>query len=149
MFMVDFYINILNNGDVYFCRMEMPEKTRIDKFLWAVRLYKTRQLAAEACEKGRVKIAGATVKASRSVKPGEIIVLHRGPWHQHILVVNVTQRRMGAPLVKDFAQDVTPEEELERQKQHQAAMAAWNIKSGAGRPTKKDRRDMDEFLGDW
>jgi len=144
-----FSIKLQNNMDAYFCTMEMPEKIRIDKFLWAVRLYKTRQLAAEACEKGRVKIAGVAVKASRTVKPGELIVLHRGPWHQHIMVVQVTQRRMGAPLVKDFTQDVTPEEELERQKLHQAAMAAWNIKSGAGRPTKKDRRDMDEFLGDW
>lgn len=124
-------------------------KVRIDKYLWSVRAYKTRQLAAEACEKGRVSIGGQAVKAARQVKPGEIILLHRGPWYQHLKVVATLERRISAQIVKDYCEDITPEEELERLRLHQAAMAGWNIKNGAGRPTKKDRRQMDEFLGDW
>ena len=125
------------------------DKIRIDKFLWAIRLYKTRALAAEACERGRVKIGELNVKASRSVKVGEMIVLHRGPWHQHIQVLKVTQKRMGAPLVKDFYEDRTPPQEIEKNRLHQAAMASYALTPGAGRPTKKDRRQMDDFMGDW
>lgn len=124
-------------------------KNRLDKFLWAVRLFKTRKLSAEACEKGRVKIAGVTVKAGRNVRPSEVIIIHRGPWYQHLRVVQISQHRMGAALVKDYIEDITPEEELEKLRLHQASMAAWNIKRGDGRPTKKDRRDMDEFLDEW
>lgn len=134
----------------YFCTVEYAsDKIRIDKFLWAVRLYKTRALAAEACERGRVKIADLNVKASRAVKAGETIILHRGPWHQHIYVLKVTQKRMGAPLVKEFCEDRTPAEEIEKNRLHQAAMASFALKPGAGRPTKKDRRQMDDFMGDW
>ncbi|MBK7887103.1 MAG: RNA-binding S4 domain-containing protein [Bacteroidetes bacterium] len=127
----------------------VSDKIRIDKFLWAVRLYKTRQLSAEACEKGRVKISENTVKPARAIRTGESIVIHRGPWYQHIKVLAITEKRMSAAFVKDFIIDITPAEELDRLKLHQAALASWNIKGGAGRPTKKDRRDMDEFLGDW
>lgn len=130
--------------------MNQPtEKIRIDKYLWAVRMYKTRQLAAEACDKGRVKILDQVVKPARSVKPGETIIIHRGPWHQHIKVLQPLQKRVSATLAKEFCEDITPAEELERQKLHQAALVAYNVKSGDGRPTKKDRRQMDEFLGDW
>lgn len=125
------------------------EKVRIDKWMWAVRLYKTRSLAAEACEKGRIKIGILEVKASRMIKPGEIIQLHRGPWHQSVKVLQLQEKRMGASMVKDFCEDITPIEELDRLKSHQMALASWDIKSGAGRPTKKDRRNIDEFLGDW
>lgn len=124
-------------------------KVRIDKYLWAVRAFKTRQLAAEACEKGRVTIAGVAVKASRNIKPDEIIILHRGPWYQHLKVITTLERRVSAQIVQDYCTDITPPEELERLRLHQAALASWNIKGGAGRPTKKDRRQMDEFLGDW
>lgn len=125
------------------------DKIRIDKFLWAVRLYKTRQLAAEACDKGRVKIGETAVKPSRAIRRDEIVILHRGPWYQHIKVHAISEKRMAASYVKDFITDITPDEELERLRLHQAALAAWNIKGGTGRPTKKDRRQMDEFLGDW
>lgn len=128
---------------------EVPEKIRIDKWLWAVRLYKTRQLAAEACEKGRVKMGGLEVKASRQVRCSEEIVIHRGPWYQHVRVLALSERRMAAALAREFCEDITPASELDRLKLHQAAMASWNIKGGTGRPTKKDRRQIDEFLGDW
>lgn len=124
-------------------------KTRTDKYLWAVRLFKTRALAAEACEKGRIRVADVTVKASRNVKPGEVIVIHRGPWHQHIRVIALSERRMSAALVNGYYEDITPAEELERFRLHQAALAAFQLKRGSGRPTKRDRRQMDDFLGDW
>ena len=129
--------------------MDSADKVRIDKWLWAVRLFKTRSLAAEACDKGRVRIGDLTVKPSRNVKIGEVIVLHRGPWYQHIKVIDITDRRMGAALVKDFLSDVTPADEVEKNRLHQLAQAAWNVKGGAGRPTKKDRREIDDFTSDW
>jgi ribosome-associated heat shock protein Hsp15 len=125
------------------------EKIRLDKWLWGVRLYKTRSIAAESCEKGRIKIKGISVKPGRAIKPDEIIDIHRGPWHQTIKILKLTQSRMSASLVKDFYIDITPAEEIEKLRLHQTAMASWGIKPGSGRPTKKDRREMDEFMGDW
>jgi len=129
--------------------MEEQVKIRIDKWLWAVRLFKTRSLASEACDKGRIKIGDVAVKASRIVKAGDVVLVHRGPWSQLVKVLAPTEKRMSASLAKGFCEDITPVEELEKYKLHQAAQAAWNITPGAGRPTKKDRRQMDDFIGDW
>ncbi|CAN5512107.1 RNA-binding S4 domain-containing protein [soil metagenome] len=128
---------------------EASGKVRIDKWLWAVRLYKTRALAAEACVKGRVKMSEIAVKAGRNIKPGDIIELHRGPWHQYVKVLQVSEKRMAASISPLFCIDITPPEQLEKLKLHQLAMASWHLKNGAGRPTKKDRRDIDEYMGDW
>ena len=122
---------------------------RIDKWLWAVRLFKTRSLAAESCDKGRVRIGDLSVKPSRNVKVGEVVVLHRGPWYQHVKVLQITEKRMGAAYVKDFLEDITPLAEVEKNRLHQLAQAAWNIKGGVGRPTKKNRREIDGFTSDW
>ncbi len=127
----------------------MTEKVRIDKWLWSVRLFKTRSLSAEACEKGKVRIADQTIKASRTVKVGDIIVLHRGPWLQSVKVINVVERRIGAALVKDFMEDITNEAELEKFRLYQLAQASFNFKGGEGRPTKKERRDLDDYITDW
>ncbi|MEN9332117.1 MAG: hypothetical protein RLZZ94_1207 [Bacteroidota bacterium] len=127
----------------------MTEKVRIDKWLWAVRLFKTRSLSAEACEKGKVKIAEQTVKASRTVKIGDIIVLHRGPWQQTVKVVNVIERRIGAALVKEYMEDITTEGELEKFRLYQLAQSSFHFKGGEGRPTKKERRDLDDYTMDW
>jgi ribosome-associated heat shock protein Hsp15 len=124
----------------------MDQKVRTDKWLWAVRLYKTRSLAADACEKGKVRSGEQTLKAGKQVKEGEIIIIHRGPWTQTVRVVRLTEKRMGASLVSDFMEDLTPETELEKLKMYLAARADWNPRGGAGRPTKKDRRDMDDFF---
>lgn len=130
--------------------MDKPEiKVRIDKWLWGVRLYKTRSLATDACERGRVEIKEITVKPGRAVRAGDVIRLHRGVWYQTVRVIQLTQNRMSASIVKDFCEDITPQEEIEKLKTHQAALASWGIKPGAGRPTKKDRREMDDFLSDW
>jgi ribosome-associated heat shock protein Hsp15 len=124
----------------------MDQKVRTDKWLWAVRLYKTRSLAADACEKGKVRSGDQTLKAGKQVKEGEIIIIHRGAWTQTVRVVRLTEKRMGASLVSDFIEDLTPESELEKLKMYLAARADWNPRGGAGRPTKKDRRDMDDFF---
>jgi len=125
------------------------EKVRVDKWLWGIRLFKTRSLAAEACEKGRITINEIKIKAGRGLKIGEKLIIHRGPWHQEVEVLQLTQSRMSASKVIDFCKDITPSSELEKLKLHQAALASWNITAVAGRPTKKDRRDMSEFLDDW
>lgn len=127
----------------------MTEKVRIDKYLWSVRLFKTRSLAAEACEKGKVRIAEQTVKASRTVKIGDVIVVHRGPWQQTVKVLNSIERRIGAALVKDFMEDITPEAELEKFRLYQLAQSSFYFKGGEGRPTKKERRDLDDYTSDW
>lgn len=127
----------------------MAEKVRIDKWLWAVRLFKTRSLSAEACEKGKIRMADQVVKASRTIKPGDVITLHRGTWQQTVKVVNVIERRIGAPLVKEFMEDFTTDGELEKFRLYQLAQASFHFKGGEGRPTKKERRDIDDYTTDW
>ena len=120
-------------------------KIRIDKWMWAVRLFKTRSLAADYCEKGRVKINEQAVKASRSMKIGEVIVIHLGPFQKQVKVLQLTEKRMSAPLVVDFIEDITSLEEIEKFRLHKLAAASYNLQ-GKGRPTKKDRREMDDFF---
>lgn len=129
-----------------------PVKLRIDKWLWAVRLYKTRTLAAEACEKGRIRMQDQLVKASRVLKPGDRISIHRGAWLQEIEVLQLNDKRMKAALAVTFYADLTPESELEKMKIHQNAVLALQKMGIRGRPTKKDRREIEEFLNpldDW
>lgn len=124
----------------------MENKVRADKWLWAVRLFKTRSLAATACEKGKIRIGEQVIKAGKNLKEGDIINLHQGAWIQTVRVVQLTEKRMGAVLVKEFMEDLTTTEELEKLKSYQAARADWNPKYGSGRPTKKDRREMDDYF---
>jgi ribosome-associated heat shock protein Hsp15 len=126
------------------------EKVRIDKWLWAVRLFKTRTLAAGFCERGRVRMLGLEVKASRMVKPGDVIIIHIGPFQKHVMVKSLSEKRMSASLVKDFMEDITPAEEVERLRIHRLAAASY-VTKGQGRPTKKDRRNLDDFMDfeDW
>jgi ribosome-associated heat shock protein Hsp15 len=128
------------------------DKLRIDKWLWAVRLYKTRSIAAEACEKGRVSIQGQVVKASRTLKPGDLIRIHRGAWQQDVQVVQLSDKRMKAAMAAAYFTDITAEAELEKMRVHQKAVLALHKMGLRGRPTKKDRREMEEFLNpldDW
>jgi len=126
----------------YFCEMEEP--VRIDKWLWAVRLYKTRTLATEECKKGRVTIDGVSVKPSRIPKPGDIIKIRKNPVTYSYRVVGITGKRVGAKLVHEFALDITPPEELKILEIRQL-MGSSERDRGAGRPTKKDRRDIDRM----
>jgi ribosome-associated heat shock protein Hsp15 len=123
------------------------ENVRIDKFLWAVRLFKTRSIAAEACKKGRVQINGIAVKSSRTVKEGDTIDVKTPPVTRTYRVLAVAEKRMGAKLVPDFIKDITPEDQLEILEVTRLAHSQGRRK-GLGRPTKKDRRDIERLFNE-
>ena len=127
--------------------MNDNENVRIDKFLWAVRLFKTRSLAAEACKKGRVQVNGTSVKSSRSVKAGDTIDIKTPPITRTYSVLAVAEKRMGAKLVPDFLKDITPEDQLEILELTRLAYNQGRRK-GLGRPTKKDRRDIERLFNE-
>ena len=142
---------IVSKRGLPLCYYMSAEKIRIDKWMWAVRLFKTRSMAADFCERGRVKINEQAVKASRSVKIGEVIIIHQGSFQKQLKVLQLTEKRMNAPLVKDFLEDITSPEEMEKFRLHKLAAASYNLQ-GKGRPTKKDRREMEDFFNlgeDW
>lgn len=129
--------------------MSLKESVRIDKFLWSVRLYKTRSLAAEACKKGRVTMGGMPVKTSRVVKEGDVVEIRVPPIVRSFKVLALADNRMGAKLVPGFIEDVTPADVLAVLEISQLAQASGRQR-GTGRPTKKERRDLEEFfIGDF
>lgn len=125
----------------------MPEeKVRIDKWLWAVRIFKTRSLAADECNKGHVTIGEVHVKPSRELKGGEVIKVRMAPIERHYLVKQLTVKRMSAQLAVDFVEDVTPQENLDLLN----AAKVYGFESrprGIGRPTKRDRRMIEKLKG--
>lgn len=117
---------------------------RIDKWLWAVRIFKTRSLATDFCKKGRVAIGDIPVKPSRQIQPGEVVAVRKPPVNYTYRITALTNNRVSAKIAMDFVQDLTPEEELEKLKTiHESAF--FIRERGAGRPTKKERRDIDKF----
>ncbi len=122
----------------------MAEELRIDKWLWAVRIYKTRTLAGDSCRAGKVKIEGIAVKPSRILKPGDIMTVSLGPLTRTIKVKALIQNRVSAKLVPDSLEDLTPIEEYERIKFMHEHNAEYRDR-GTGRPTKKDRRFIDRL----
>jgi ribosome-associated heat shock protein Hsp15 len=127
--------------------MNLTESVRIDKYLWAVRLFKTRSLAAEACKKGRVIIDEQPVKSSRVIRRGDKVSIKVPPAVKTYKILDLSEKRMGAKLVPDYLEDITPKEELDL-----LDMARMTQKlsrpRGTGRPTKKDRRDLDNLKND-
>jgi ribosome-associated heat shock protein Hsp15 len=123
----------------------MAETVRIDKWLFAVRLFKTRSQATEECRKGKITVNGVSVKPSHEVKVGESIELRRPPITRSYKVLAVTENRMSAKLVPEFMVEITPASELEVLEM-QKNMGFYNRSKGTGRPTKKERRDLDDFL---
>lgn len=123
----------------------MAENVRIDKWIWAVRIFKTRSQATEACKKGHVSIGNLPVKPSRSVHAGEIVQVRKNPVTRSFKVLALAEKRMSAVLVPDFMEDVTPAEELEVLEM-QRNMRWITRDRGTGRPTKKDRRELDDFF---
>ena len=122
----------------------MTEEVRIDKWLWSVRLYKTRSQAAEACRAGKVKLNGVPVKSSHDVKVGEVYEITIEQLHKVVEVKALLGNRVGAKLVPDFMNDLTPAEEYERIQM----IRQYNFERrdrGTGRPTKRESRDLDEF----
>lgn len=123
----------------------MKNEVRIDKWLWSVRLFKTRSLAAEACKKGKVLIKGVEAKPSRNIKIGDVICVKRNPVLFSFEVLGLAENRMGAKLVAEYMRNVTTSDQLEL---HELAKIAAqnNRERGTGRPTKKERRDLDDFF---
>jgi ribosome-associated heat shock protein Hsp15 len=122
-------------------------KLRWDKFIWSVRLAKTRSVATELLAKGKIKINGENVKPAKEVKIGDVINVHKNSAIFSFKVLNFLDKRVGAALVTEFIKDITPIEEIEKYKSCQAAQRVY--RETDGKPTKKDRRDLDEFLEDW
>jgi len=121
---------------------------RIDKWLWAVRLYKTRSLASEACRTGKISMNEQSVKPSREIKSGDILQLKQGPITKTVRVISFPPNRISAKLVMNFMEDLTPPEEYQKL---QLMKDGGFVKRerGAGRPTKRDRRDIQEFFPEW
>jgi ribosome-associated heat shock protein Hsp15 len=124
--------------------MNEATSVRFDKWLWAVRLYKTRSLAADACRFGHVTVAGQTVKAAREVKVGEMIQIKTPDITRTVKVLRLLHNRIGAQLVKEYVEDHTPPSEYEKQR-HAHLQPLFSRPKGAGRPTKKERRDLERF----
>lgn len=127
--------------------MAQLEQVRIDKFLWAVRLFKTRSIAADAIKKGRITIDGSQVKSSRNIKKGDVISVRVAPATRSFLILELAQNRMGAKLVPNHIKEVTPPDQLEIIELQRLANS-MNRRKGLGRPTKKERRDLDNFFDD-
>lgn len=122
----------------------MGDQVRVDKWLWAVRVYKTRSQATDACRKGHVVIDDQAVKPSRILKEGDLVKVRKSPVVYHYKVLRLAEKRMGAKLVPDFMEDITPPENLEIL-EVQKNMSWFQRERGTGRPTKKERRDLDDF----
>lgn len=123
----------------------MENSVRVDKWLWAVRLYKTRSIATEECKKGKIMINGMPLKPSREIKIGDKIQVKNPPIIRTYEVLGLAEKRMGAKLVDGFVKDITTPEELEIL-EVQKHMGWFNRDKGTGRPTKKDRRELDDFF---
>lgn len=134
----------------------MKTEVRIDKWLWAVRLFKTRTLAAEACKKGKVIIQNVQVKPSRNVKVGDVVCIKRNPVLFSFKVLALSENRMNAKLVPGFMENVTTPDQLELIELAKLVGQTGRDR-GTGRPTKKERRELDDFIepsfmdedGDW
>lgn len=122
------------------------EEVRIDKWLWAVRVFKTRTVASEACKKGRVLIGETVVKPSRSIRAGEVVQVRKPPVTYSFRVLALSDKRMGAKMVSQYMENVTPMEQYELLELNRIG-GFVDRQRGTGRPTKKERRDLDQFSG--
>ncbi len=122
------------------------ETVRLDKWLWAVRVYKTRSEAADACRGSAVRVNGRPAKPSAKLRPGDRIVARTKALQRTLKVVGLTEKRVGAAQVSDFCDDRTPETEYEAAREKRANARRFRHE-GKGRPTKKDRRDIEKLIG--
>lgn len=126
---------------------EELKEVRIDKWLWAVRLFKTRSMAADACKKGRIARNGTNLKPSHNVRVGDVVMVKKPPVTYSFKVLALSENRMGAKLVPEFMENVTPAEQFEI-----LEMAKFSINGkrdrGTGRPTKRERRQLMDYIGD-
>jgi ribosome-associated heat shock protein Hsp15 len=123
----------------------MSEHKRIDKWLWCVRLYKTRTLATEACKGGKVKLNGEGVKAAKELKPGDEISFKFSIITKTVRVLDFPPQRLAAKLVAGYMEDLTPESEYQKLK-NMRELGPPVFHTGKGRPTKRDRRKLDDIF---
>ena len=121
-------------------------EARIDKWLWAARIFKTRSIAADAIKNGRVTIGGTNVKPSRMVKCGEVVSVRKPPVTYSFKILKTIEQRVGAKLLPEIYENVTPADQYELLEMNRIS-GFINRQRGTGRPTKKDRRALDEFVG--
>ena len=120
---------------------------RVDKYLWAMRIYKTRSIATDACKCGRVKMNGVEIKPSRAFHVGDVFTVRKGPITYTYRILQLASNRLGAKMVPEYLQDITPKEQLELLELARYATQSGRDR-GTGRPTKKDRRDIEQFFSD-
>lgn len=123
----------------------MAEEARIDKWLWAARIFKTRSIAADACKNGRVTIGGIVVKPSHVVKAGEVVAVRKPPVTYSYKILKTIEQRVGAKLLPEVYENVTAPDQYELLEMNRISGFIDRAR-GTGRPTKKDRRAMDEFF---
>lgn len=125
----------------------MEKEVRIDKWLWATRIFKTRTIATEACKKGRVSVGGVNVKPSRPLRVGEIVDVRKPPVTYSFRVKALAENRMGAKLVPEYLENITPPSQLELLEMVKIT-GFINRQKGLGRPTKKEGRELSRFTDD-
>jgi ribosome-associated heat shock protein Hsp15 len=127
---------------------EVKEKLRVDKYLWAIRLFKTRSQAADACDNGKVKLLGNNIKASKTVNVGDVYDVKAEGRKWVIKVTGLLEKRAAYPEAIKHYEDVTPPEDLDVVKFLASSFNTGKRLSKVGRPTKRDRRDIEGFMGD-
>jgi ribosome-associated heat shock protein Hsp15 len=126
----------------------VSKETRIDKWLWAMRLYKTRTVAATACRNGHVFVESQRVKPSRDLRPGEIVTAKTEAIQRTVKVIGFPRSRVGAKLVPEYLEDLTPASEYEKAKEYKPPPPQFSWSKGLGRPTKKSRRLWEKIGGE-
>ena len=122
-------------------------EARLDKWLWSVRIFKTRTIASEACKKGRVTINGVQAKPSKMVKEGDTVSVRKAPVTYTFKVLQAIENRVGAKLVPQMMENITPQDQYDLLEMNRIGGFVRRA-AGMGRPTKKERRDMEDFLSD-
>ena len=125
--------------------MEELAGVRLDKWLWAVRLYKSRSLATDACHGGKVRVNGQPAKPARAVRPGDVIIASTGDLTRTVKIIGLLKSRVGPKRVPEYLEDLTPAEEYAKPRERSVAPVGSRPK-GSGRPTKRDRRILDSFF---
>lgn len=120
---------------------------RVDKWLWAVRVFKTRSIATDAVKKGRVEVNGVLVKPSRMLKPGDVVKVRKSPVTYSFRVLQPVQNRLGAKLVPEYMENITPKSELDLLEMVKIS-GFIDRRKGLGRPTKKEGRELEQFTSD-
>ena len=122
-------------------------EVRVDKYLWAMRIYKTRSIATDACKCGRVKMNGVELKPSRTFHIGDVFSVRKGPITYTYRILQLSENRLGAKMIPNYMEDITPKEQLEILELARFAAQSGRDR-GTGRPTKKDRREIELFMSE-